>query len=61
KLGYVVKFATKDEIATVMQLPAVEQNKQTWIKEATKLGASDAEAVLKKIEKVIADGIAKEK
>lgn len=61
KLGYVVKFATKDEIATVMQLPAVEQNKQTWIKEATKLGASDAEAVLKKIDKVIADGIAKEK
>lgn len=60
KLGYVVKFATKDEVATFMKLPAVQQNKQTWIKEARELGATDPESVLNKIEKIIADGIAKE-
>ena len=61
KLGYTVKFATKDEIATFMALPDIEKNKQTWAKEAKELGAKNPEAVLEKIGAIIAEGIAKEK
>lgn len=61
KLGYNVKFATKDEIATFMTLPEIEKNKKTWIKEAKKLGAKNPEVVLEKIGAIIAEGIAKEK
>ncbi len=61
KLGYTVKFATKEEIATFMALPDIEKNKQTWVKEAKELGAKNPEAVLEKIGAIIAEGIAKEK
>ena len=60
KLGYTVKFATKDEIAAFVSLPEVAKNKQTWLEEAKELGATNPETVLEKIQAIIDQGIAKD-
>ncbi|WP_337998115.1 TRAP transporter substrate-binding protein DctP [Oleispirillum naphthae] len=61
KAGYTVTFASKKDIATWVASPQNEANKKQWIVEAKELGAADAEAILGKMGKIVADAVAAEK
>ena len=58
--GVKFTYASADDIKKWMSLPTIEANKQTWLKEVTDMGAADAGVILKKVNTIIDEYIAKE-
>ena len=61
KKGYKVAFASDEDVAAWMAVPAIEANRKEWIKSAKDLGVDDAEAVLNKIGALVAEAVAEER
>lgn len=58
--GVTFTYASAEDIKKWMALPSIQENKQTWIKEVTDMGAADAEMILEKVIEINNQYIAKE-
>ena len=58
--GVKFTYASAEDMKKWMALPSIEENKNTWVKEVTDLGATNAEAILKKVIEINNSYLAKE-
>ncbi len=58
--GVKFTYASAKDMQKWMNLPSIEENKKTWLKEVTELGATNAEEILMKVNEINNSFLAKE-
>ncbi|PIE69748.1 MAG: hypothetical protein CSA21_00625 [Deltaproteobacteria bacterium] len=58
--GVKFTYASAEDIKKWMALPSIEENKKTWVREVTELGAAKAEDILNKVNEINSSYLARE-